>query len=592
MAERREAGGVATTGPDEELRRSNRSLRTISRCNEVLVRASDEQQLLEDVCRAIIEQAGYAVAWVGFAEDEGDRSVVPVARAGRAAGFVEEVQVHAAGEERRRGPTGTAIRSGRTVVARDLVTDPVLRSWREAAERHGVVSAVALPLTVGARTIGALTVADGRAESFASPEVALLTEIAGDLAFGITTLRDRRQMERYAHRLEGLREIDGRMMKGASAEEVAGLAADWVERQVPANRVDVLRFEEGSEMATYLAVRQDRDLGPGTGDRRPLAELPHRERLAASTWYVPDLGAADSPGAGLDAEFAAGSRSVVFASLRPGADRFGAMFVHSVEAHAFDDEHLEVIREVADHLGIALRQAELREGLRLRAEELERLARERKLLVEKVVRAQEEERQRVSRELHDGLGQILTAVSLHAGVLQMKAPAALGEDAAEIQRLLTAAIAESRQIVWGLRPPELDRDGLVPVLARVAEAMRAAGDLHVELEDRTEGRRPSADIESVAFRIVQEALNNAVKHAGASSIRIVLTVDADAFAAEVSDDGRGFDPSSSTVGIGLLSMRERAELMGGSLQLVSEVGSGTTICLRLPTVEPAARTSP
>ena len=131
---------------EEALRRLNRELRALSNCNQTLLRATDEQSLLQEICRIVCEEAGYRMAWVSYAEHDEAKSVRPVAWAGVEGGYLASVGLTWADRESGRGPTGTAIRSGKTCCIQDFATDPRLAPWREGLSQRGFRSAIGLPL--------------------------------------------------------------------------------------------------------------------------------------------------------------------------------------------------------------------------------------------------------------------------------------------------------------------------------------------------------------------------------------------------------------------------------------------------------------
>jgi PAS domain S-box-containing protein len=192
----------------EALRRSNRELRAISNCNQVLLRATDEQSLLQEICRIVCEEAGYRVAWVGYAEHDEAKSVRPVAWTGAEDETLASLGITWADTEHGRGPSGTAIRTGRTSCIEDYATDPRVAPWRENALRHGFRSAIALPLKdEHANAFGALNIYSSQPCAFPSDEIRLLEELAGDMAFGIVTLRSQAARQRAE---EALREGETR----------------------------------------------------------------------------------------------------------------------------------------------------------------------------------------------------------------------------------------------------------------------------------------------------------------------------------------------------------------------------------------------
>jgi len=177
---------------EEALSRLNRELRAISNCNQVLLRATDEQSLLEEICRIVCEEAGYSTAWVGYAEQDEAKSVRPAAWAGCEGRDLANLGITWADTEHGHGPSGTAIRSGKTCCISDYATDPQAEPWREIALRHGFRSAIALPLKDElTNAFGSLTIFSAQPNAFTSQEIRLLEELAGDLAFGVVTLRSR-----------------------------------------------------------------------------------------------------------------------------------------------------------------------------------------------------------------------------------------------------------------------------------------------------------------------------------------------------------------------------------------------------------------
>jgi PAS domain S-box-containing protein len=186
----------------ETLRKTNRAYRVISECNQVLVRASEETQLLRRICQLLVEHGGYRLAWVGFAEQDEAKSVRPAAQHGLGSEYVDKLQLSWADTERGRGPTGTAIRTGQWCVVHDIATDPAYAPWREAAIRHGYASSIALPLKFDGPIGGALNIYAADPEAFDQQEIALLAEMADDLAYGIRALRGHAERTRAETQLD------------------------------------------------------------------------------------------------------------------------------------------------------------------------------------------------------------------------------------------------------------------------------------------------------------------------------------------------------------------------------------------------------
>ena len=174
---------------EKTLLRLNRTLAAHSASDQALIRATDESSYLAEVCRIVVEDCGHAMVWIGYKEDGDDKRVRPVASAGFEEGYLGMLNVTWADGERGRGPTGTAVRTGRPAKCRNMLTDPVFAPWRDEAVRRGYASSVALPLLQNGTTFGAIMIYSSEPDPFSDDEVKLLADLTDDLALGITTLR-------------------------------------------------------------------------------------------------------------------------------------------------------------------------------------------------------------------------------------------------------------------------------------------------------------------------------------------------------------------------------------------------------------------
>ena len=187
---------------EDALLKVNRMLKTLSDCNQALVRAANESDLLNEMCLIIVQEGGYHLAWVGFAEQDENKTIRPVAQAGYEQGYLDTVNITWADTEQGRGPTGKAIRMGKHFIIKNILTDPEYTLWRSEASRHGYGSSIALPLISDGLTFGALNIYASEPDAFAEEEVSLLTELAGDMAYGIITLRTRVEHDRLLKALK------------------------------------------------------------------------------------------------------------------------------------------------------------------------------------------------------------------------------------------------------------------------------------------------------------------------------------------------------------------------------------------------------
>ena len=207
---------------ETRLWRVNQAQRVLSKCNEALIRATEESSLLQRICDLVVEEAGYRLCWVGRAENDEAQSVTVIAQAGFEAGYLATLNVTWADTERGRGPTGTCIRTRETVVTKHIATDPKMIPWRAEALKRGYASSVSIPLIVDSEAFGAIMIYAAEPDAFGAEEVALLTELASDLAFGIGTLRTRAERDQGEVALRE-EEEHVRLLLDSTAEAICGV---------------------------------------------------------------------------------------------------------------------------------------------------------------------------------------------------------------------------------------------------------------------------------------------------------------------------------------------------------------------------------
>jgi PAS domain S-box-containing protein len=274
-------------------------------------------------------------------------------------------------------------------------------------------------------------------------------------------------------------------------------------------------------------------------------------------------------------------RSFAAAPLFDERGLIGVLALFCAEAEYFTPIHLELLEGFASHAGTATRNARLFEAVSAGRRELQRLS-------SKIVDAQEEERRRISRELHDEVGQALTAVIMNTDFLDTEfadqGPPLAHERLADIANLARATLQQIRDLSLRLRPAMLDELGLVPTLRwfteRFSKRMKIDVQLSIDLEEED---RLDSVVETTLYRCVQEALTNVARHAEASTVEVRLSHADGGVRLVVEDDGAGFDPEPEPrsggryPGLGLIGIRERIATLAGSLKIQSEPGGGTRI---------------
>jgi PAS domain S-box-containing protein len=303
------------------------------------------------------------------------------------------------------------------------------------------------------------------------------------------------------------------------------------------------KFLIGKPLASFIPIDERRDF------RRRLLDMPHRLATTGFSW---NLGI-----------------------LRREHGRFDG------------SARVSVVRDGAG-APVALRWL-IRDVTHEKRTELERAE-----LIKRLMRAEEEARQRISRELHDGVGQHMAALAIGLTALrELQDNGKVHDLASQLQSLTRELAKDLHRIAAELRPVALDDLGLASALRNHLGAWSARHDIATELQGSVlDGARLPMDVETALYRIVQEALTNVAKHAGAQRVDIVIERHAENVRMAIEDDGHGFDDATASKSpdgrrpLGLIGMRERAELVGGTFEVESRPGAGTTIFVRIPLIEP------
>ncbi len=202
---------------EKEQEKFSRTLRALAKSNQAIMQAADEYRYMQEVCKIIVEDCGYRMVWVGFAQNNKDKTVRPVAYSGFEEGYIEALKVTWADTERGRGPTGTAIRTGKPTACKNMLADPHFQPWREEAMKRGYASSIALPLIAYGKAFGALTIYSEEPDHFAEDEVKLLAELADDFSYGIMAIRWRQAREEAEEALRESEEKYRNLVKYAPA---------------------------------------------------------------------------------------------------------------------------------------------------------------------------------------------------------------------------------------------------------------------------------------------------------------------------------------------------------------------------------------
>jgi len=371
-------GIPASADEEKKLPRVHRALRVLTRFNRTLVRAREESEFLRATCEILVEAGGYRVAWVGFAEQDERKTVRPVAQAGYEKGYLETLHITWADTERGRGPTGTAIRAGKPVIARHIPTDPRFAPWRAEATKRGYASSIALPLIAEGQTLGALNIYAAEPDAFDAEEVRLLSELADDLACGTVSLRARAERQgaeealgARSRQLATLNELTRTLARELDPVRVGQEILKAVQRLLPGTAGRLWERIESTEVLQAVAavgLREARGgltlkLRPGEG----LLGIAAATRQAVTSRDVTQ----DPRFINRAWAMAEGLVSCIIVPLTFGDRVTGALAIYTRVPHEFSDEEVSLLQAFAAHAAITMENARLYESERRRTMELQ-----------------------------------------------------------------------------------------------------------------------------------------------------------------------------------------------------------------------------
>ncbi len=439
---------------------------------------------------------------------------------------------------------------------------------------------VGVPLKRGEQVIGVLEVWDAdETGTFDTEEVQLLSMFANQAAGAIENAR-LFEAEQKQHALaEALRETAEMLSQSLELDVVLDRILASVQHIIAHDASDIALVED-DEISAIARHRgfEERGLADWMSPWRfSVADTPVTEKIIQSETPVI---ISDTHNSDLWVEIAEMDwvRSFMAMPIRVQGEFVGSINLLSSELDRFLPEHSLPLQAFANQAAVAIENARLFEQVSAARERLQGLSR-------RLVQVQEDERRYIARELHDEFGQLLTGLKyrLEASRQLPVEKAVSSLEKAEV--LVGQMIVQVRKLSLELRPVMLDDLGLLPALLWLIEQCQAQFGFSVNFEHNELEERFSPEVETGAYRIVQEALTNVARHAGASNVFVHVGRDSNAILVKVQDDGKGFDPESVQVDMttgGVTGMHERAVLLGGHLSMDTANGSGTRLTAKLP----------
>jgi signal transduction histidine kinase len=466
---------------------------------------------------------------------------------------------------RGRGLLGVLIREAETLRLHDIADDP--RSVGFPPHHPPMRTFLGVPILLRGVAYGNLYLTEKHGgDDFTEEDEELTQLLAAQAAVAIENARLYESSTRSLRQLESLNEIGTALASEIELEPLLGLVARRLRELVRA-RLVLIALPQGDAM--IVAAAEGEETHGYAGARLELEGSKAGRVLQRGRSERVDS-VIDDPEVDQQAARRFGVQSALFVPLIARGRGIGVLIAHDRTGPnpAFGDDDLRLAESLADRAAVAVDLSE-------------RVGRD---ALARVVAAQELERRRLARELHDETGQALTSILLGLKPLEQTASTDADRAAvASLRELVVSTLRDVRRLAVELRPSALDDFGLSTAVERLADTFRDSTGIRVDVEAYLGDPRLPMAVETALYRIVQEALANVVKHAGATHVSILLTRRQASVTAVVEDDGKGFD--ADEVGgdaLGIVGMRERVGLVGGRLVVESAEGSGTTIVAEVP----------
>jgi two-component system, NarL family, sensor histidine kinase DevS len=461
-----------------------------------------------------------------------------------------------------RGILGALIHDARPLRLHAIADDP--RSVGFPPEHPPMATFLGVPVLLRGVAYGNLYLTDkAGGEDFTDADQELVELLASQAAVAIENARLYEASTRWSRQLESLIEVSGALARETDVDVLLELLAQRLQELLAARLVVVALPAGGDELRIVTAAGENAERLVGSMVPRSGAKAGQVLERARSERVDSLL---EDPEVNVEFTRGIGARAGLWVPLLVGGRPIGVLTAYDkvgVADARFTHDDVRLAETFASRAAVAVELSERVERDALR----------------RIVAAQELERQRLARELHDETGQALTSILL--GLTQLEGAEA--ESVAQLRELVVATLQDVRRLAVELRPKVLDDFGLVPALERLTGAFAEQTGIDVDLEAGAVSERLPPEVETAIYRIVQESLTNVVKHSHAQRVSVLLTRAKGRIKAVIEDDGKGFDPGAArSDGIGLIGMRERIELLDGTLAVESSETSGTTVALEVP----------
>ena len=529
-------------------------IKTLNEIASVVSQSLDLDEILCSALDKVMEATNITTGGI-YLFNEGNQELTISAQYGFKPEVISAIDHLKVGE----GFSGKVVQSGEPLIVKDIAKDS--RLSRLVVEEEGLSSLAVVPLNSKGKTLGTLFLISYDMRDFNEAEMNLLISAGQQIGVAVDNASMFHAEQRRAEQFRVISEVSRQITSIIDIDQVLNQVVHLIHKTFGYDHVAIATIED--EYAVY-------QVGAGRLWENPEFQfnpaklkignegITGRAAASGKTIYLPDV--RKDPGY-VEME-GSGTLSEVIVPVKVKGKVIGVLDAQSERINAFDESDLAVLQSLADQAAVAIENARLYK----QAQQL----------------AVVQERNRLARELHDSVTQALYGITLHAEAAYRQLAAnqttLANEQLIELRGTAQEALREMRLLIFELRPSIVELQGLVPALRARLEAVEERAGMGVQFNVEGDPILPDT-IQDGLYRIAQEALNNALKHAKANNIILNLTGKLKSVTLEIIDDGVGFIPENAVEGggLGLDGMIERAEIMDGNLTITSNPGSGTTV---------------
>ncbi|MBL0233080.1 MAG: PAS domain S-box protein [Chitinophagaceae bacterium] len=514
---------------EKEVLKFNRLYQFISEINSCMLKARTAEELYKDACRIAIEKGLFRMAWIGIYKEDLEK-VIPFCWYGHEEGYLTNLQIKgtdklAAG----RGPTGRAIRTGQYQYCNDINNDPSMKPWREEALKRNYHSSISIPVNINNKLTSLYTLYMSEAFFFNDTEIKLLLEVAHNLAFALDKIR-----------LKQLREEAENQLK-ESEDKFRGLVEQTIAGVYILQDGKFSYINPGLEKITGYTLEELNQMDI-TGQ---IIDMRREGVITEKKWN--EYSSVDTNL--FSFRFIRKDGATIYLELRNSMIHYGGKFAT-----------IGTVLDITDRME------------------------EEKHIEKAVTDAQERERREIGMEMHDNVQQLLVGSLLTIDYAQtcLEDKELIGSIHTKLEGYIREAISELRRLSHQLAPSIGSESDFKEKVIDMISSMKLHSRIHVSVDIPHFRKKIKEDVQLSLYRILQEQFSNILKYAKAKNVWIRVEKKEDKISMVIRDDGVGFKISSKKSGIGLENIRRRANVLDGSVKIISSPGNGCEVFVEIP----------